>query len=349
MCNRPHVTIDASVIAVPQIGCSPEEVYAFIETILDWRLLLDQPWIAITFSESCSIHLIEEELYPLRPHLVELFNLHKVHEFDVNTVSRVIDRLLSITPSFETFFKLKDILAEPIETDPDIIKLVSSKKLQGDLAQCVLLLAILKKHCRQPLGGHSLILRSSPNNRIKVRALIQIFEHDRDDINNISYEPDFFEGDVLACDNFRGLINCLDESAILMGAVDNAGIELAIRIFIYKEQINRGNDPEWDRLLIPIIGREFRLTCQQCCNDQGGTLPPRILRSIQYTIENQSLANVHALRVGRGPNDRQRTRNGDKAQRRDIDYEFHLHYWDCDDGSIELASVVHHNDFSIPD
>jgi hypothetical protein len=42
-------------------------------------------------------------------------------------------------------------------------------------------------------------------------------------------------------------------------------------------------------------------------------------------------------------------RGRDKAQRRDIDYEFHLHYWECANGTIELASVVHHNDFSIPE
>jgi hypothetical protein len=42
-------------------------------------------------------------------------------------------------------------------------------------------------------------------------------------------------------------------------------------------------------------------------------------------------------------------RGSDKAQRRDIDYEFHLHYWEIANDVIELASVVHHNDFSIPE
>jgi hypothetical protein len=63
----------------------------------------------------------------------------------------------------------------------------------------------------------------------------------------------------------------------------------------------------------------------------------------------QNMAAVHGLRTGMGGDDPQRTRGKDKAQRRDIDYEFHLHYWECANGTIELASVVHHNDFSIPE
>jgi hypothetical protein len=26
-----------------------------------------------------------------------------------------------------------------------------------------------------------------------------------------------------------------------------------------------------------------------------------------------------------------------------------LHYWDCEDDTVEIASVVYHNDFSIPE
>jgi hypothetical protein len=53
--------------------------------------------------------------------------------------------------------------------------------------------------------------------------------------------------------------------------------------------------------------------------------------------------------MGKGGNEPQQKRGQDKAWRRDIDYEYHLHYWECDDGSVEFASVVTHNDFSIPE
>jgi hypothetical protein len=66
-------------------------------------------------------------------------------------------------------------------------------------------------------------------------------------------------------------------------------------------------------------------------------------------MKGEQLAAVHALRAGKGGNNPKWTRGKDNAQRRDIDTEFHLHYWKCADGTIELASVVRHNDFSIPE
>lgn len=349
MNNLPSVTIDASVLAVPHAACSIDDAFMYVDTLLDWSKLLDEPWIAVYMSERASESLFSDGLYPLREQLKAIFAKHGIIEYDVNTVARIADRLLAITPSFETHYRLKDILAESIETDPDIIRLTTHDGLQYDLARCVTLIAILRKHCSQPLGGHSLILRKAPKQIIKVRAQIHEIEHDRNDIPVLPCPPEFFEGDVLVCDDFRGLIECLDEVAILIGSSDNLGIELSIRIALFKYGLAQGEAPDWGSRFVPIIGHDFRDTCHRCCADQGDSLPPKILRSILESIRNQGLAAVHALRTGPGGNDPQRVRGADKAQRRDIDREFHLHYWECGDGTIELASVVDHNDFSIPE
>ena len=78
-------------------------------------------------------------------------------------------------------------------------------------------------------------------------------------------------------------------------------------------------------------------------------LETKVLRAIVETLEHTSMADSHALRTGPGAEDPQRMRGGDKAMRRDIDYEYHLHYWQFADGTVEIASVVVHNDFSIPE
>lgn len=77
-------------------------------------------------------------------------------------------------------------------------------------------------------------------------------------------------------------------------------------------------------------------------------VPDKILRAIIETVDKQKLSDVHALRSGTGGSDSQLKRGSDKAQRRDIDRDLHLHYWECAHGRVELASVVIHNDFSIP-
>ena len=348
MHSQPCVTIDAGVLAAPHLTSNASDVHRYVETLLDWSKLLDEPWVAIHISERAPRALVEDGLYPLRTQLKELFNEHGVVEYDVNTVARIAEQLLRVTPSFETYYRVKDVLSDQLETLPDVLRLTTHDGLQSDLARCILLIAILRKHCSQPPGGHSLILREAPKQVIHVRAQVLYLEHDRDDISTLPSPPEFFEGDVLACDDFRGLIECLDEAAILVGASDNPGIELAIRIALYKDSIAQGESPDWSSAMNSRIGAKFRESCQQCCADQGDALPPKILRSIVETINRQNLSAVHALRTGPGANDPQQMRDKDKAIRRDIDREFHLHYWDCEDGTIELASVAYHNDFSIP-
>jgi len=112
--------------------------------------------------------------------------------------------------------------------------------------------------------------------------------------------------------------------------------------------MDQGEIPDWSNVSLPVIGPKFREFCLACCNDQADALPGKILRSIVETVKGQNLSAVHALRTGIGGGNPQRLRGSDKAQRRDIDREFHIHYWECDTGIIELAAVVYHNDFSIP-
>ena len=348
MHSLPSVTIDAGVLAVPQVDCAKDDAFQYVNTLLDWSKLLSEPWVAIYMSEQASESLYADGLYPLRDHLSDLFIAHGIMKFDVNTVATITNRLLTKTPSFETYYLVRDVLSEHLKADPDVIRLTTHKGLQSDLARCITLIAVLRKHCSQPLGGHSLILRKAPKQVIQIRAQIHDLEHTRDDIPTLPCPPEFFEGEVLVCDDFHSLIECLDESVILVGASDNLGIELAIRIAQFKYAIARGDAPDWGGVVLPTIGAKFRELCQQVCADQGNSVPSKILRSIVETIEGHNLRAVHALRTGLGGNDPQLLRGSDVAQRRDVDSELHLHFWECADRTVELASVVYHNDFSIP-
>ena len=302
-----------------------------------------------TISERAAEALFEATLYPLRNQLTTLFNDYGIIEYDVNTVAKVVDKLLTLTPSFETYYRVNEVLADPICTAPDITNLTAHDGLQSDLARSVVLIAILRKHCQQPLAGHSLILRSAPKPIVNVRAQIHVIEHERDDLHELPTAPEFFDGEVPVCDDLEGLVGCLDDCAILTGASDELGVALAIKVALFKDSLKKGQELIWADAQVPMIGLSFLETCRQCSRDQGGSLSPKILRAVVETMQNRNMTAVHPLRTGRGGNNPQRMRGSDKAQRRDIDYEFHLHYWECVDGSIELGSVVHHNDFSIPE
>ncbi|NLS75624.1 MAG: hypothetical protein GXY76_00045 [Chloroflexi bacterium] len=345
------VTIDASVLAVPSsLDASDEETYHYVDTILDWSRILNEPWVAVYMSEEASGALLEDGLYPLRDQLRDLFRRHGIVEYDVNTVSRVVDRLLQITPSFECYFRVRDVLADKVSTAPDIKRLGSGSQIRSDLARCLVLIAILRRHCRPPIRDHTLILRRATGRIVNVRALIHDLEHTRDDLETLRL-PARIEGDVLVCNDFCGLLEGTDEAAMLADATDDLAIETAIRIALYKSRITRSGNPDWIDLGGMRLGRAFCDDLRRCCRDAGSSFPATALRAIVETIEKENLAAAHALRTGMGGGDPQLIRTGDlaKAWRRDVDREYHLHYWDCGGGVVELASIGVHNDFSIPE
>ena len=129
--------------------------------------------------------------------------------------------------------------------------------LQSYLARCVVFIAILRKYCQQALAGHFLILRSAPHPIVNVRAQIHEIDHEREDLLQIPLSPDYFEGDILVCDDFKGLVKCLDEISILSDAYDDSGVELAIRVALFKDDIKHGQDPNWSESRVPIIGSGF--------------------------------------------------------------------------------------------
>jgi len=342
-------TIDASVLAAPSASATPDEVYKYVDTLLDWRKLLDQPWVAIYMSEHATGALLDDGVYPFRDALKRLFAASGVVEYDANTLTQFAERLLKLTPTFETHFRLRDVLLENVATDPDILSLAIGEAMSSDLARCVVLIAILRNHCRDSVPNHSLVLRQVDRAMVTVRALIHELEHGRKDLLDLPSPPEFFEGTVLVCESFRGLINNLDEGAVLNAATDEIGIRVAIRIALYKSRLARGLEPEWEDVSGLHIGSSFHETLRRCCQGQPRHFAAKVLRAIIETVDQQNVRAVHALRMGRGGSDPQRMRGRDKAMRRDIDHEYHLHYWQCEDGSVELAAVVVHNDFSIPE
>ena len=346
------VTIDAGVLTVPPLNGTSEDAHRYVETLFNWSKLLDEHWVDIYMSERTSEALFGDELYPLRDQLMQFFDAKGIIEYTVNDIASVVNNLLQLTPHFETNFKMREVLAEQILMTPDILQSSPGSNLRSDLTRCVVLIAILREYCRDSILEHCLILRYAPRQTVNVRALIYELEHDRNDLDTLPTDPEVFEGKVLICDDFRGLIECLDESFILASSTDDVGLETAIRIALYKSRLGRGEDPDWDDLRGLRIGHSFIDTVQDSCENQGDSFPAKVLRAIVETLDGENLAATHAIRTGSGGGNPQRRRpaDGAGAMRRDIDEDHHLHYWSCRNGVVELASVSYpHDNFSIPE
>ena len=345
-------SVDAGVLAVPLDGEGAEVIHDYVDTLLHWHRLLEEPWISVHLSERASELLVEEGLFPLRVALQKVFQENEIIQYDVNTVAQVAERLLRLTPSFEAYFSVRDVLLEELETKPSLLSLTIGQDMAEDLGRCVVLMAILREHCSGVADTHRLIVRGSfESGKIYVRAIIHDIEHEREDMDAIQTAPETFEGTVIACHDFCGFIGSVDEVAIWRSAICEIGKELAIRIAVYKYRLQRNLRPEWEDHLRVQIGNEFMQIADRVCRDNSDIVVRAMFPSIAETGDRLNLAATHALREGQGGGSPQRRRSTDGATawRRDIDYEYHLHYWERPDGMAELASMGPHNDFSIPE
>jgi hypothetical protein len=364
------MTIDASVIAAPPANTEPDVVHQYVETLLALKRVFQKAWVAIYMSEFTSAVLIEDGLYPLRPALKTLFNRFPVPEYDANTmvnaVAKITDFLLS-QPSCEKVFGVSEVLAEEVTLTPNLSSRVASKNLASNLEQGVILMAILRKYCNPPVTDHWLIVKklvpTSPVEEVTVTALIHELEHNRgDEIQGIPIPPAYLEGSVsvLVGPSFSDLLKWLNEKTLLNSASPQETIELAIEVTIYKlclERIERNLsqqrqveideiEEERKKFRKLTFGKDFLATVQECCRNRSD-LAEKLLRAIIETIDEQKLQDTHWLRTGKGGNEPQRKRDQDAAWRRDIDREYHLHYWECEEEIVEFANMVTHNDFSI--
>jgi hypothetical protein len=346
------VTIDAGVLAVPALQSAIEDAYCYVETLLDWKRLLDHPWISIYMSERASEALISSTLFPLRNNLTSLFKNKNIVEYDVNTVASVADRLLQLTPSLEEKFQINDILMEDLETEPALNSLTVSEDLISELGRCLVIVSIMRDKCSNPVTNHTMVLKTgSDSGFIRLRSLIHMLDSQRDDLADLSELPQTLEGIVPVCKDFRGLMQSIDEHGLWNLLEESEMKETVVRIALYKSRIQRGLEPDWDKLPPFRFGHRFVNIADEVCSIKISDLVPKLIRSIVETLEQINLHAVHALRVNDSGGSPQRIRASDnaKAMRRDIDYEYHLHYWECNCGLIEFASMGPHNDFRIPE
>lgn len=352
------VILDAGLFAIPDYeSSSKEDVQQYLDRLLKLNAdVFDKPWADVVMSSEASRALAYDKVYPLFDELKSLLKKFDIPQSDANTLHTMLISKLEKNSSFlETKFSIDGVLWETFESDPKLRDLalppsIDRTHLSNLLTKCILVIAILTKCCPDSIDALKLFVGSANAADVSVRARIGIVEHARDDLPDFS-KPVDIRAEVPVCDSVRCLIDGIDESKLLANARIDQEVRLAIDIRIMKKA--KGADAEsFPTGNLPIeLGTEFPNTCRQICRDQSESFSRQTLRSIEECVENRNLSDEHPLRTGAGGNDPQRIRQGDnaKAYRRKINDYYRLHYWKCEDGSIEFGSVNPHDDFSIPE
>ncbi len=347
----PSVTIDAGVIAAPSAEATTAQVTEYVETLLDWQRLLNEEWVPIHMSERAAEALVGDGLYPLYNHLQQLFAAHGIVEYTANDVVQITNSLLQHTPTFEDVFELTDVLTEEFTTNPELLLATEvPPSLAADLERCLILTAVLSDCCEKFTTQHFLIVKPrSGVKEVEVEAVVKYLEHSRDDVGGVPTPPEYFRAQLTLSQSFRELLSMVDEVAVWEAAETDDDAKKAVQLAVYKARIERNLEPEWEDLPEFSFNKKFFELAEKCfASSSTRGLIARALRAMTRTLDGHNLERVHELRTGFGGGDPQRTRNGDKAWRRDIDYEYHLHYWACEDGTVEFASIGPHNNFDIP-
>lgn len=345
------VTIDTAVFAPPPIGSVAGDVYRFIETLLHWKDAMDDGAIDIYRSKFAQEVLMRCELYPMRPQLKQLFSGAGVVEYDANTVGVWAEKLFRGSIEIEPTLGISDVLLGNVTVNPDVFAAIAPDGLREECQRCAVILSVATRFGPEEiLRAHAIAVRASGiRTVINVRALIEDIEHSRDDLDGLARAPQYFDGSVLACSGFNDFLLSLDAATILRAASESEDVEVAVRLGLYRALSTRGTPRDWSDLPSFRLGLHFFDSLKEHHVMSGSGLADRVMRCVLETVGHENLADTHALRTGQGGGNPQRARGKDLAWRRDVDREYHLHYWECDSGVVELARLVVHNDFSIPE
>jgi hypothetical protein len=343
------VTIETAVFAPPPIDASTEVVRSFVETLLEWKEAMDDERLDVYTSGFAADVLINCNLYPIRPQLKALLAQSAVFEYDANTVAVLAETILNRSSKIEDKLGISDILVSELALNPDVFAHYTPSQLLDDAQRCVIVLSLANRFVNEPmLRGHAIAIRTTNlATAVQVKCIIQDIEHTRGDLGELPLAPDHFEGSILVCSSSHHLLMSVSEVEMLRSATDERHLTAAIRVGLYKRYVSSGQPVRWQDLPTFFFGHDFIASLTRHHVTSGSGLAERLMRALVETISHDKLDATHALRSGQGAGDTQRTRGSDLAWRRDIDRDFHLHYWERDTGFVELAALVVHNDFSI--
>lgn len=341
------LTLLPCVFAVPDVSEGRDAFEEYLKTLLDWKVAMGLVSVRTSISYRTVSLLFETDAYPVHQHIVSAFRSFGIVEYSANDCTQVVNTLLSRARHLEEVTGIQDVCHTEASFVPDIIAL-QREQFKEDIIRVFLIVSIIQEHCDSTRLNHFLALKKLPQQccEVKVDATIELM--DPDSIDGCS--PPFATSQTIkVCENLTGFLTSLDPVVIWDISEDTVAIQLAVKIAWYKDRIENDCMPDWNRPLPFEIGKSFLKTVDECGFHHNRTRIRMLLAAIVDLLVRRNLRRVHALRNGPSGSETRKIRGSDKGMRRDLDREWHLHYWEMPDSVPDLAAVVPHNCFDIPE
>jgi hypothetical protein len=332
----PKIVLDSYVLSCPDPAKGRESVLSYVRQLLDWRDLRDATWLETFLSEDTFDLLAKTDGYPPW-NLLETCLDQQDLDLQPRDVLEILNAIMSKTPSVEEHLNLKGIQFESVKTSHTELFVERAECFVEHFQKLLLLACLLRKtEARCWLGTTG--FPSGPRTDVNVEA--EAVLHREEDSEMVQED---ITGTIPVVTNFQSLLDEFDPVDLWLAAETHANRQFALNIVITRSMRNA----------VDSVCRDWKFGTHFFDSaDKHGFLSqaPKsrmLLRACAETVLRLNMFATHALRSGPGPGDPQLRRGCDRAWRRDIDREFHLHYWETVNGP-ELACVVQHNDMTIP-
>ncbi len=344
---KPCIYLDPSIFASPKPEDGIIAFLSYINNIISWSELVGANWISIYISALTEEILAQTNSYPLWKDLKDAITGLAINDIHPREVVTLVDSLLLKTPTIEDETGILELLICDFECIPSEY---FSNRLSVYIEQHNRLLALMSLSCEvldKSEKDNILITCNTSNSRTEIAVTGQVIDIDFSNNHNNINIPYNINSTFCACNSPHGLYTSVDPVEIWINALDEDDYTKSIFVFLY-QIINDLGNPEIDIDNYNwTIGPCFVSTVAELGFKSQPSKVRMLLRAISETVLKLNLSDTHWLRTGEGANDPQREINNKKAWRRDIDHCFHLHYWETEAGP-EFASIVTHNDMSIP-
>lgn len=340
-----QLLLDAHAVACPQRSWFASEsehidaLHKYFHNLVAWQGLRDFPPVRF-FSDADLIPVLSESgCYPLWDSVrAALTESGLAAEFQLQDIHIILQSLLNKSASIEEFSNIEEVEVDHFSLYNDCLDRMPS-------------------------------LAPQVGRLLAIKAVLEVDSPERtDEMRLITISSDA-EGPPLS---FGGRVTALRSSDEIFGPTDVAttvecyardDLRLRYDEFLWWRQGKKEpckaavvltaarafHDPAqaaselWEEI---SLGKNFLDSARNLGFIHDKSRAERLIRACRETLLRKNMAATHHLRTSEAADAPPHKRNKHVSWRRDIDHEFHLHYWD-DGSSIELADVVVHGSFAI--
>ncbi|MBD1434357.1 hypothetical protein H8B06_16110 [Sphingobacterium sp. DN00404] len=327
---------DPSVLTLDKENTTKDQLEEFIYSLIDYKKIMDLSWGAFYKPESTFELLFEHNLYPLVDNIKYLTKAYNIDYIQPEEIDKIISSILNKTLSYEDHLNVKDVLYDDtrFEENKTSAEGLNFTTVLQKMALCIILSAEANN---KELCNYIILSKLSV---IDLDVTISLCDGEED------YEPpSSVKTEIVSYPNFHAFITTFDAVNIWTNSISEMCFRIALAIQLKQTDV-RTDFYEYTRSTDILVMKTF-LSSQKSLNFQNDKSKARmLLRSLTEEILKTNLSATHEIRESKGGESKQLKWKEYCAWRRDIDHEFHLHYW-TKGKKMVFTDVVHHNNYNI--